>query len=61
MLVHTMNPHSNLDAQFVDKQGHTKANVQKASGHGHFLEMKNTAYHRHYDLVDNKVNGTGTA
>ena len=43
-------------AQFVDKQGHAKANVQKSSGHGHFLEMKNTAYRSPYDLVDNKVN-----
>ena len=33
-----------FDAQFLDKPGHTKANLQKASGHGHFLEMKNTAY-----------------
>ena len=46
-----------FDAQFVDKQGHAKAKVQIASGHGHFLEMKNTAYHSPYDLVDNKVNG----
>ena len=30
--------------------------MQKASGHGHFLEMKNSAYHCPYDLVDNKVN-----
>ena len=30
--------------------------MQKAPGHGHFLEMKNTAYHSPYDLVDNKVN-----
>ena len=49
-------PTWHFDAQFVDKQGHAKANVQKASGHGHFLEMKNTAYHSPYDLVDNKVN-----
>ena len=43
-----------FDVQFIDKQGHPKANVQKASGHGHFLEMTNTAYP--YDLVDNKGN-----
>ena len=49
-------PTWHFDAQFVDKQGHAKANVQKASGHGHFLEMKDTAHHRPYDLVDNKVN-----
>ena len=30
--------------------------MQKAPDHGHFLEMKNTAYHCPYDLVDNKVN-----
>ena len=24
--------------------------------HGHFLEMKNTAYHCPYDLIDNKMN-----
>ena len=54
MLVHTTNLH--FDAKFVDKQGHTKATVQNATGYGHFLEMKNTAYHCHYDLVDDKVN-----
>ena len=30
--------------------------VQKASDHGHFLGMKNSAYHCPYDLADNKVN-----
>ena len=49
-------PTWHFDAQFVDKQGHAKAKVQIASGHGHFLEMKNTVYHSPYDLVDNKVN-----
>ena len=49
-------PAWHFDAQFVDKQGHAKAKVQIASGHGQFLEMKNTAYHSPYDLVDNKVN-----
>ena len=29
--------------------------MQKASGHGHFLEM-NSAYYCPYDRVDNKVN-----
>ena len=43
-------------AKFLDKQGHKRANVQKAPGHGHLLEMKDTAYHCPYDLVDNKVN-----
>ena len=30
--------------KFGDKQGHTEATVQNATGHGHVLEMKNTAY-----------------
>ena len=30
---------------FVDRQLHTRANMQKVTGHGHFLEMKNSAYH----------------
>ena len=33
-------PTWHFDAQFIDKQGHAKAKVQIASGHGHFLEMK---------------------
>ena len=49
-------PTWHFDAQFVDKQGQAKAKVQIASGHGHFLEMKNTAYHSPNDLGDNKVN-----
>ena len=49
-------PTRHFDAQFVDKQEHTRAKVQKASGHGRFLEMKNTAYH----LADNKVNAIYT-
>ena len=49
-------PAWHFDASFVDRQGHARANVQKASGHGHFLQMKNSAYHCPYDLVDNKVN-----
>ena len=48
-------PTWHFDAQFVDKQGHTRAIVQIASGHGYFLETKSTAYRRPYDLVDNKV------
>ena len=32
------------------------ANVQKASGHGHSLDMKNSTYHCPYDLPSNKVN-----
>ena len=49
-------PTWHFDAKFVDKQGHTKATAQNAAGHGHFLEMKNTAYHCPYDLIDAKVN-----
>ena len=49
-------PTWHFDAKFVDNQEHTMANVQKAPGHGHFLEMKNSAYHCHYDLVNNQVN-----
>ena len=40
----------------LDRQGNVRANLQKVSGHGHFLEMKNLAYHYPYDLVDNKAN-----
>ena len=40
----------------MNLHGIKRANVQKAPGHGHFLEMKNSAYHCPYDLVDNKVN-----
>ena len=61
MLAYTTNPCSILMLNLsMDKdmkgQGHERANVQKATGHGHFLEMKNSAYHCPYDLVDNKVN-----
>ena len=45
-----------FDAKFINGQGHERANVQKATGHGHFLKMKNLACHCPYDLVDNKVN-----
>ena len=43
-------------ARHFDVQGHVRANVQRAPNHGQFLEMKNSAYHCPYDLVDNKVN-----
>ena len=42
-------PAWHFDAKFVDGQGHEMANIQKATGHGHFLEMKNSAYHWPYD------------
>ena len=45
-----------FDAKFVNGQEHVRANVQKATGHGHVLEMKNSEYHCPYDLVKNKVN-----
>ena len=44
-----------FDAPFVSRAVHKRANVQRAPGHGHFLEMKNSAYHCPYDLVDNKL------
>ena len=43
-------PTLHLDAKFVDEQRHVRANLQKSFGHGHFLEMKNSAYHCPYDL-----------
>ena len=49
-------PARHFDAKFVNGQRHVRANVQRVTGHGHFLEMKNSAYHCPYDLVDNKVN-----
>ena len=50
-------PAWHFDAKFVDGQGHEMANVQKATGHGHFLEMKNSAYHCPYHCIaNNKVN-----
>ena len=55
MLAHTTNPLGILMLNlFVDGQGQEMANMQKATGH--FLEMKNSAYHCPYDLADNKVN-----
>ena len=35
---------------------HEMASVQKANGHDHFLEMKNSAYLYPYNLASNKVN-----
>ena len=45
-----------VDAKFVHGQGHEMANVQNATGHGHYSEMKNSAYDCPYDLANNKVN-----
>ena len=49
-------PAWHFDGKFVNGQGHVRANVHRAPGHGHSLEMKNSAYHCSYDLVNNKVN-----
>ena len=49
-------PAWHFDAKFVSGQGHEMANVHKATVHGRFLEMKNSAYHCPYDLASNKVN-----
>ena len=38
-------PAWHFDAKCVNGQRHVSANVQKAPGHGHSLEMKNSAYH----------------
>ena len=38
-------PAWHFDGKFVNVQGHVRANVYIAAGHGHFLEMKNSAYH----------------
>ena len=48
-------PAWHFDAKFVNGQGHEMANVQKATGHGHFLEMKNSVYHCPYDPASTKV------
>ena len=48
-------PAWNFDVKFVSGQGYEMANVQKATLHGHFLKMKNSAYHYRYDLASNKV------
>ena len=49
-------PAWHFDGKFVNGQGHVRANVQRVPGHGHCLEMKNSAYHCPFDPVDNKVN-----
>ena len=49
-------PEWHFDGKFVSGPGHEMANVQKATGHGHFLEMKNSAYSCPYDFASNKVN-----
>ena len=36
-----------FDDKFINGQGHEKVNVQKATGHGNFLEV-NLAYHCPY-------------
>ena len=53
-------PAWHFDAKFIDRQAHTRANVQKAPGHEQVLEMKNSAYHCPYDFIDNKVNAIYT-
>ena len=45
-----------FDAKFFMALGRERANVQRATDHVHFLEMKNSAYNCPYDLADNKVN-----
>ena len=54
MSVHTTNLHGILILNLSMMKN--IANVQKATGPGHFLEMKNLAYHCPYDLASNKVN-----
>ena len=50
-------PTWHFNAKFlVNGQGHEMANAQKATGHGNFLEVKDSAYHCPYDLADIKVN-----
>ena len=49
-------PAWHFDVTFVSRMYKKRANVQTAPGHGHVLEMKNSAYHCPYDFVDNKVN-----
>ena len=45
-----------FDAKFIDDEGHEMENVKKANGHGHCLQMKNSAHYCPYDLASNKVN-----
>ena len=49
-------PAWHFDVKFANGEGHEMANVQKVTGHGHFLERKNSAYHCPHDLASNKVN-----
>ena len=49
-------PAWHFDGKFVNGEEHVRANLHKAPGHGHFLEMKNSAYQCPYDLADNEVN-----
>ena len=49
-------PAWHFDAKFVDGEIHEMANVNKATGYGYFLEMKNSAYYCTYDLASTKVN-----
>ena len=37
-------PACDFDAKVVDGEGNEMPNVQRATGHGHILEMKNSAY-----------------
>ena len=48
-------PAWHFDATFFSRDVHKRANVQKTPDHGHFLEMKDSAYHCPYDLVHNQV------
>ena len=48
-------PAWHFDAKFVNGEWHKMASVQKATDHGHFLEMKNSAYHWPYDLASSAV------
>ena len=57
MLARTTNPCGILMLNLSMVKGMNEmANIQKVTGHGHFLEMKNSAYHCPYDLASNKVN-----
>ena len=49
-------PAWHFDAKFFVGQGHEMANVQKATGDGHFLELKNSVYHCPYGLAGKIVN-----
>ena len=54
-LRNTTNPRGILMLNLSMVKGMKRQNVQRATGHGHFLEMKNSAYHCPYDLAGNKV------